>query len=937
MHCLAEIFPRTSKGTTNNKRHSYLDLLLCALVIAATSSSFGIDLWSAASTWPNEIPEAGEIVTIPAGSSIYLDTDTPALGGLRIEGELIFTDQNLRLTSRWILVDGGQLTIGSQNTPYSSKAQITLTGTSETENIAAGHGHIGTKFIGAVNGGTLELHGTRAQTRNWTQLAEHALTNATQLTLAQPVEWKTGDRLVIAPSGFDPTEAEEVTITSINNQVVQFTPALQHDHWGELQTIGGHIIDERAEVACLTRNILIQGNEASANSDFGGHLMFGPNTTIHIEGVEFNRMGQKGHAARYPIHWHLAGNRSGDYARGNSIHHSYHRAIVTHGTSNVLVENNVAFDVRSHTYVPSENGTERGNRYIGNLGILTRRLAVADYTFPESAAGASFQSEGRPGIFWMQNPDHILIGNHAAGVVNGMGFFYDGPSLDNSWTGIFANNVAHACFGPTSSTADQYPSTTVGYGLFMEDQTKPEEIRFTDFTAYKNSLSGIWLEAPSQIAKNATLADNGIGAILFQSTLEDSVIVGQSANTIGDLPQIGTSKSGGIQILSGSSLKAPQLRNIDFIDQRDAGIVMLDNKLHPLSTFENLTFQNTQPPCWIEEPDQLVGGFTDLDGSLRSDGIPVFIHGKEPLAKTDETIFDATINAWVTPLSALQYLSLTDLNPEAEEIGYTTLSRETEIAKLPDTSLSGQSPTLSAYLKKNSTYRMGRFDPLPEGIRISITGKLSDHISLEISEYEAAFVYHEATTTYGISTPDFENPAPFASTIAEVIESDQAIWFHDPSTQTLHQRLDSNQAIFAFKQQNGILDLNNPETLWRFQNFGYFNSQDNAADSRWGDSGDPDRDGLENQLEYFLDTNPLHASNPLTLDPSQRRLSFSINPEASEFNAVVSYSSDLVNWLADTEIQTDFLPDDIVRMNATAPSLDSDQFLFMKLEVQRTP
>lgn len=894
------------------------------------------ELWSSDESWSNGVPTAGEVVTIPAGSEILLDLSPPDLGGLIVKGRLLFDNQDVDLTSKWILVDGGSLQIGSPSKPYLAEASITLTGVDESEEISGGHHSLGTKFLAVINAGSLRVHGKRAREVGWTQLASHALEGAMELTLAQEVEWLPGDVIVIAPSGFDPREAEEVTITSINDRTISFTPSLEFDHWGELQTIGGHSVDERAEVACLTRNIVIQGDSDSDVSDFGGHLMFGPGATIRIEGVEFRKMGQKGHAGRYPIHWHLAGDREGDYARGNSIHHSYHRAIVTHGTSNVLVENNVAFDVWSHTFVPSEDGSERGNRFLGNLGILTRRLALADYTFPESAGGASFQSEGRPGVFWMRNPDHVLVGNHAAGAVNGIGFFYDGPSLDRSWTGVFSGNLAHSCLGPSGTAADRYPGVTVGYGLFMEDQAQPDEIRFERFAAYKNTLSGLWLEAPEQIATGAVLADNGTGAILFQATLENSVIVGQSANRIGELPQIGTGKSGGVQILSGSGLKRPRLRNIDFIDQRDAAIVMLGRNLHPLSTLENLSFQNTQA-CWIAEPNQLVGGFTDATGSLRGDGIPAFIHGKEPLAQAQETLFDATLNAWITPLNALFYLSLTDLSPESPAIGYTTLSRASEKAQLPSTGLKRRSPSLSAYLKKNASYRIEHFNPLPEGIRFASSGSQSDSIVLETPDYETVFVYPEAKFTHGISAPDFNHPATLASSVAKVIDSDQGTYFLDSSTQILHQRLDGEQAVFAFREQYGTLDLSDAETRWRSQHFGYFNSQDQAAQSPWGDFGDPDRDGLANLMEYFLDTNPLQASAPLTLDPGQARLSFTSNPEASDFEAVVFYSSDLVNWFADTDMQTQLLPNGSLQTWATASSLQAGHSLFMKLKVERKP
>lgn len=906
---------------------------LCMIAGKAGAS----ELWSSPTTWQGAIPMAGEIVTVPAGSDILLDTDLPELGGLIVRGKLSFARQDLALSSRWILIDGGSLHIGAEDALHTDQVVITLTGSEDEENTAGSPPpHMGKKFFGVINGGRLEMHGARAHARNWTQLTAHAPADSTQLEVADEVDWKTGDRLVIAPSGFDPLEAEEVTVTSVSDGMVYFTPPLQHDHWGELQVIGGHTIDERAEVACLTRNIVIQGDEASADSDFGGHLMFRPGTTAHVEGVEFNRMGQKGHAGRYPIHWHVTGDRSGDYARGNSIHHSYHRAVVVHGSSHVLVENNVSYDVWSHAFVPSEDGSETGNRFVGNLAVLTRQLALGDYAFPGSgSSGASSQSEGRPGAFWMRSPQHRLIGNHVAGVINGMGFFVDGPGPSDDWAGAFDNNTAHACSSPSGSSLDWYRPLTKGFGLFIGNHLKPTEIVFNGFTAYKNTLSGIWLEAPGQRAANTVLADNGTGAMLYQSGLENSVIVGQSANTIGALPAVGTSLTGGLHLGPDNELKAPQLRNIDFIDQRDAGIVVLGTRLHPQSRFENLSFSNTQP-CWIEEPSLLIGGFTDVDGSIRGDGVPVFIHGNDVLVETAETEFDASANSWITPLSNLQFLSLTDPHPAAYDLGFTVLMGETQTGELADTTLRGGAPTISGYLQKDSNYTVLRFDPLPAGVRVSVDGTEPGSIFLDLPFIGPASVYEQTTSAFGTSVPDFADMAPEASSIGEITGSTQMSWYDDPPTESLLLRLRENEAVYVFDQPSGGLAFTSPEALWQSQQFGYHLVQDQAAENIWGSFADPDQDGLQNIMEFFLSSHPLQHSEPLEFDPALHRLSFIRNPAAVDLGFSVSYSDDLLSWHSDLVIQESELPTGAIQVNATAPFSSSNR-MFMVLKVHHLP
>src|SRR3954466_3829422 len=49
--------------------------------------------WSDAATWPNrKVPVAGDKVTIDAGKEVVLDVNTPALGGVTVNGKLSFAN-----------------------------------------------------------------------------------------------------------------------------------------------------------------------------------------------------------------------------------------------------------------------------------------------------------------------------------------------------------------------------------------------------------------------------------------------------------------------------------------------------------------------------------------------------------------------------------------------------------------------------------------------------------------------------------------------------------------------------------------------------------------------------------------------------------------------------------------------------------------------------
>lgn len=58
---------------------------------------------------------------------------------------------------------------------------------------------------------------------------------------------------------------------------------------------------------------------------------------------EFTLCGQPQIPGRYCIYFHMNGEIPTSFARGNSIHESYGRAVTLHGVHMASVENNVAY------------------------------------------------------------------------------------------------------------------------------------------------------------------------------------------------------------------------------------------------------------------------------------------------------------------------------------------------------------------------------------------------------------------------------------------------------------------------------------------------------------------------------------------------------------------------------------------------------------------
>src|SRR5688572_10885244 len=118
--------------------------------------------WSNPDTWPNrKVPVAGDKVTIGRDKDVILDVSPPALGGLSIDGKLTFANTaDLELTTEWIMLHG-ELAIGSEASPHTRNATITLTDNVKGEDVMAGMGDRGIM----ISGGTLNLQTGRASCR----------------------------------------------------------------------------------------------------------------------------------------------------------------------------------------------------------------------------------------------------------------------------------------------------------------------------------------------------------------------------------------------------------------------------------------------------------------------------------------------------------------------------------------------------------------------------------------------------------------------------------------------------------------------------------------------------------------------------------------------------------------------------------------------------
>lgn len=649
------------------------------LLFVATLPVFGQSvLWSDPTTWGGSVPTAGSTVTIPAGQTIILDIDPPALTGIRVEGTLEVQDRDVLIETGFILIEGGTFRMGSASAPFMSKGIITLTGDSAD---ATGIG-IGNKFILVYDGGRLELHGHRKNAVAWTQLKQHASPGQSVLHLAEPVNWRVGDKVVLAPSGTAPQHVEEFTVTGLDasGDLIGIDPPLTRQHFGRVQTVRGFPVDMRAEVGLLTRDIVIQGDSSSLLSRVGGHIMIMAGGHARVEGVEFRRMGWFGTAARYPLHWHFSGNSDGEYARDNSIHHCFHRGIVTHGSNNIRVERNVLFDTWSHGFVVSEEGLSTGNEYIDNLGLMIRRIEnMDDFAFPDSQQFGSSQAERHPGVFWSTNPNNLIRGNHAAASVNGIGFFLDGvgTAILAPAPGSFTDNVAHSNYSDEGGY-DRAHYRTKGWGLFVGEGLGDENpIIIDNFLGYKNTLGGAWLEGAGIVLKNSTLNDNGSGVNIQSSTLDEVVLIGRTDNNIAP-----TSKQyGAINVFSSfpHGTKRPVIQNLDVLRFPVMFNIEHEN-VDFMSSIQRVSTEEVLENIRIDRAD-FQGAIVDLRGEMRGTGKPTLWFGRDYPFAISACNLDSNARAQSCPANRYGWLEISSDLYSAPAVGDLELINATGAAR----------------------------------------------------------------------------------------------------------------------------------------------------------------------------------------------------------------------------------------------------------------
>jgi len=166
-------------------------------------------------------------------------------------------------------------------------------------------------------------------------------------------------------------------------------------------------------------------------------VMVHSNGVGYVEGVELYRMGQTNVLGRYPMHFHLLQNNCpGCYFKDSSVHRSFYRCISIHGTNNIVVSENVAFDVTGYCYY-LEDGIEEQNTLSYNLAAHIHILSYPAIGGPQrvnlvrESPDLILPADITASGFYITNLHNRVIGNVAVG----------------GWAGFAMPNL-HEAIGP---------------------------------------------------------------------------------------------------------------------------------------------------------------------------------------------------------------------------------------------------------------------------------------------------------------------------------------------------------------------------------------------------------------------------------------------------------------------------------------------------------
>ena len=481
------------------------------------------------------VPGAGATIVIkPTWNMVYDVTENPPeFAKVVVHGKLSFKDptgptkQTVELKTKQLIIDTGELSIGTKEVSYKNNAVITLLGEQNdpthafSDDVQAGNKIL---FVS----GNLTLHGSLSASRVRTRLLAKAVAGSNSLSLPTGLGWVKGQKIVIGPTSYDYKEHEMLTIVSYDNgsgaTVVE--PKLNYNHFGALasEADGQLNYDFRAEVGLVSRNIKIQGDQRR----WGGQVFVAEwvNSTSNVryagnawlKNVELSRLSQHDtlNAAIRTVDLKTYG-LSLDRC---SIHSSQGLGVFLRKSKGVSIKDSVIYETHRNAILVRESE----NLVLQDNLIMYNRPRAWD----SAVKGKDFQTavDICVGEQVTACKNYLVKGNWATG---GAGIGFTAPVDTCDKTAQFSGNTVHS-----------YEAGWIAH--YNEAEGKGHCGQIADFVAHHNSDVAIqsFYYLSSLKVSRVVVADNMVGLSLGlgngdnpdgEITLENSLVMGEHAAT----------------------------------------------------------------------------------------------------------------------------------------------------------------------------------------------------------------------------------------------------------------------------------------------------------------------------------------------------------------------------------------------------------------------
>uniref|UniRef100_A0A8C5R062 PKHD1 like 1 n=1 Tax=Leptobrachium leishanense TaxID=445787 RepID=A0A8C5R062_9ANUR len=481
-------------------------------------------LWSDNSFWESSfenkytVPTNGSDVVIPKGLWVIADVALPWMNSLTIYGTLelrnltnsiqesTITYNTTILNATYISIQGGHLIGGQENDPFLGELLIILRGNRSTPDFPLPNGpNQGSKAIGVF--GQLDLHGIPRSVYK-TKLAQTASAGSTSIALADGVDWKVGEDIVITTSSYSAwqTETRKIISVSSDNTTLTLNASLTYTHIAVTHQVPNTALNYTmaADVALLSRNIKIIGEDYPGwyQESFGARVLvsvFAMNNieyagSAKIENVEFYHSGQEGFTGttdpRYSVTFLNLGEAEGNsYVRGCALHNGFAPAIGILNTNGLDIDDNVIH------FTVGEGIGVWGERIRVRRNLVT--LSVVSGTYRARLTTNNY--EWKAGIEVNRGRDIVVQNNVVAGFERA-GYRINGepcPNANNP-NEEWLNNEAHGGL----------------FGVYMNDDGLPGCSLIRRFLVWKCWDYGIYTQTIDSVEiSDVVLVDNGMGIL----------------------------------------------------------------------------------------------------------------------------------------------------------------------------------------------------------------------------------------------------------------------------------------------------------------------------------------------------------------------------------------------------------------------------------------